>query len=340
MAGERLQNIVLRKNIGGSSTEDYNQIDPHILACFPRSRFTVDLYHYKEKIRTLSPVYAAGNEVSRSMLERFEQMSANGELFFSRKQIKAYTALVACDLYTALDDPNLTWEEKAQVFIDELRRKQSEFFHHPMPQELDNLINPLSSLCAYLIEDNRRMTTIVNRLHAALTPDNRRINASLMALAVYLEMNKGNLFLETLEAVALGFFLYDIGMSKVSELMIGKRQKLTPSEQRTLQTHPQKGLEIVNRLNMTRPEIVEPIIQHHERLNGSGYPNKLAADKIGQLGRIAGVADSYIAMVTDNAQRAGITPIEAAAEFLRKKNLYDQMAQRTLIRYLQTVPAS
>ncbi len=62
-------------------------------------------------------------------------------------------------------------------------------------------------------------------------------------------------------------------MTKVSDLMIGKRQTLTPIEQRTLQEHPKKGLEILARLNLVRAEVVEPVIQHHERLNGTGYPN-------------------------------------------------------------------
>lgn len=341
MASAKLSDIILDKTFpGGPNTEDYNQIDPHILDCFPRAQYSVDLYHYKEAIRTLSPIYVAGNEVSNSMRDRFRRLSENGKLFFSRNQIEAYTQLVACDLYTALDDPNLTWEEKALVFIGELQRQQDAFFANPMPQELEHLTNTLGSLSAYLIEDNRRMTTIVNRLHGNLTPVRRRTNASLMALAVYMEMHKGELYLETLEVVALGFFLYDIGMTKVSDLMIGKRQKLTPIEQRTLQEHPKKGVEILARLNLIRPEIIEPAIQHHERLNGSGYPNKLKNDNIGTLGRITAVADTYIAMVTENAQRKGVSPIEAAAELLKKKPLYDTEARKTLIRYLQTVPAS
>lgn len=341
MANAKLRDIVLNSGCpGGPNTEDYNQIDPAILECFPRSQYTVDLYHYKEGICTLSPIYMAGNEISNSMRDRFHRLSSEGKLFFSRNQIEAYTQLVACDLYAALDDPNLTWEEKAQVFIGELQRLQDAFFTHPMPQELEQLTSTLNSLCAYLIEDNRRMSTIVNKLHAILTPERRRTNASLMALAVYMEMNKGDLYLETLEVVALGFFLYDIGMNKVSDLMIGKRQTLTPIEQRTLQEHPKKGVEILARLNLTRVEIIEPVIQHHERLNGTGYPNKLKGDNIGMLGRIVAVADTYIAMVTTNAQRKGVSPIQAAAELLKKNHLYDPVARKTLIRYLQTVPAS
>ncbi len=134
-------------------------------------------------------------------------------------------------------------------------------------------------------------------VHCDLSEDRHNVNASLIALAVYMEMNKGSISMEILENAALGFFVYDIGMTKVSPMLLAKGQ-FTPRERRTLCEHPKQGLEILARLNLTRPEITEPVIQHHERLNGIGYPNKLSGDQIGQLGRIAAVSDSYCAMVT------------------------------------------
>lgn len=321
------------------STEDYNQIDPGVLDCFPPSRFPVDLYQFKEGAGMLTQIYQAGDEVTDSMRSGFRDLSEEGVLFFSRNQIDEYTASVACDLNMALDDPNLTWDEKAVVFIDELKRRQDDMFEHPMPQELEALTRTLESFCMHLVEDNRRMAKVVQLMHGDLSPGKRRVNASLMSLAVYLEAHKGGIMAEILESVALGFFLYDIGMTKVSHLMIGKRQKLTPSEQRTVQEHPKKSLEILIRLNLRRPEVLEPALQHHERLNGKGYPNKLSGDRIGQLGRIVAITDTYSAMITDTPQRKGFAPIEAAAELVKNDTAYDPVVCRTLIRFLQTVPS-
>lgn len=321
----------------GLSTEDYNQIDPGILDCFPRAKYPVNLYHWKEKIRVLSPVYVAGRQVDRHLRAKVRELSEKGLLFFSRNQIDDYAACVACNLDAALEDPNLNWEEKSSVFISELGRRQEAVYKHPMGQELENLQNAIEALCAYLIEDNRRMATIVHDVHDDISIDCRRINASLIALAIYIEMHKGDIFLETLETVALGFFLYDIGMSRLSPMMLAKAQQLTPPEQRTMREHPKVGLEILNKLNLTRPEITEPAIQHHERINGTGYPNKLKDERIGQLGRIAAVADSYCAMITDTPHRKGIPPINAAAELVTKIKQYDQIVCRTLVRFLQTV---
>lgn len=321
----------------GINTEDYNQIDPEILACFPRTKYPVNLFHWKEKIRVLSPVYVAGREVNRHQRELIRQLSEQGVLFFSRNQIENYTACVACNLETALDDPNLSWDEKAGVFIEELARRQGKIYQHPMAQELEDLRKAIELLCVYLVEDSNRIGKVVYDIHSNISPERRRINASLLAVAIYLQMHKGEIFLENLEVITLGFFLYDIGMSKVSPMMLAKVQQLTPPEQRTMREHPKVGLEILTRLNLSRPEVTEPAIQHHERINGSGYPNKLKDNRIGQLGRIAGVADSYCAMITSTPQRKGIAPINAAAELVTKVGQYDQIICRTLVRFLQTV---
>ena len=322
-----------------ASTEDYNQIDPGILDCFPPTRYPVDLFHLREETGTLSVIYRAGEEVGDRLRDSLRQLSEQGDLFFTRRQIEQYTSSVACNLNTALDDPNLTWDEKSGVFIAELKRRQDAIFAHPMGPELASLVAALNSLCSHLVEDSDRMAKVAHDVHCDLSPQRRRVNASLMALAVYLETHKGEIFAETLENVALGFFLYDIGMSKVSQLMLAKRRKLTPIELRTVQEHPAKSLKVLGRLKLIRPEITEPAIQHHERLNGSGYPNKLAGERIGHLGRIAAVADTYSAMVTDTPQRPGFAPIKAAAELMQTSAQYDPHICRTLIRFLQTVPS-
>ncbi|CCH49558.1 HD-GYP domain-containing protein [Pseudodesulfovibrio piezophilus] len=321
------------------STEDYNQIDPHILECFPPVRYPVDLYEFRESAGLLSRIYTAGEDVSGAQRERFRELSEDGDLFFSRKQISQYSATVATNIKMALKDPNLAWEEKSSILIGELKIRQDDLFDHPMPRELKALTQTLETLCSYLSRSPSHIMKIVQHIHADLSPPRRRVNASLMALAVYTKLHREDLHSKTLNAVALGFFLYDIGMTKISHLMLGRKQKLTPMEQRTMRGHPGKSDTILTRLSLIQPEIREPALQHHERLNGSGYPNKLKGNAISQLGRIVAVTDTYSAMITDTPQRRGFSTAEAAAELLNREELYDPVICRTLVRFLQTIPS-
>lgn len=321
------------------STEEYNQIDPGTLDRFPENALPVDLFLFREKTGMLSRIYKAGAGLSKEARKEFRQYSKAGKLFFTRNQIDAYAESVSADISTALSDLNLEWEEKSTIFIKELKRCQDKLFDHPMLKELKELAEVLSAFCDHLVEQPGRMDRVVQDIHTDLSPEKRRVNASLLALAVYLERHRNTVLAETLDAVALGFFLYDIGMTKVSHLLIGKNRKLTPLELRTVREHPFKSLEIFKRLKIDDPEILEPALQHHERLNGKGYPNQLPADKIGHLGRIAGVTDTYCAMITDTPSRKRFTPLEAAAELINNDDMYDQVITRSLVRYLQTVPS-
>lgn len=336
---QHIQDATAGGQLDSPSTEDYNQIDPGVLDTFPPARFPVDLYQFKEQAGMLTRIYLAGDEVSNSLRTRFRQLSEEGSLFFTRKQIEQYSASVAGDIDAALADPNLTWEEKSNIFIGELKQRQDDFFAQPMPDELARLTRTLEALCQYIVEKPIRIARVVHHMHTTLTPARRRVNASLMGLTIYTEIHRSGLTADTLTSIALGFFLYDVGMTKVSHLMIGRRQKLTPIEQRTVQGHPNKSVEILARLKITQPEILEPAIQHHERLNGKGYPNQLAGEHIGHLGRIIGIADTYSAMITDTPQRKGFSTVEAAAELIKNDESYDPVICRALVRFLQTVPS-
>lgn len=321
----------------GIKTEDYNQIDPHILDCFPRTEFPVNLFQWKEDIHVLSPIYVAGGIVDYRLRSKAQELSEKGLLYFSRNQISAYTECISCNIDTALQDPNLTWNEFAWLFIHELSRRQIDLFLSPLPQQSEKLQQVVEALCRQLLEDTNRVASLVKEIHKDLSMDRRRINSSIIALAIYFELNKGDIFLDKLVNVTMGFLLYDIGMSRLSPMMLGKAQQFTPSEKRIMREHPNTGIQLLTKLEFTQPEIIEPALQHHERLNGTGYPHKLKGDDIGKLGRIAGVADSYCAMITDSAHRTCKSPINAAADLVTNERKYDQTICRTLVRFLQTI---
>ncbi len=321
----------------GIKTEDYNQIDPHVLDCFPRRKFPVNLFHWKQDIRVLSPIYIVGGEVNHGLRTTAQELSEQGLLYFSRDQITEYTECLACEIDVALQDPNLTWNEFAGLFIHEIDRRQKALFASPMPQQSESLQSAVESLCTQLLDDTDRISNLVKEVHIDLSINRRRINSSIIAIGIYLELNKGNIYLDSLVKVAMGFLLYDIGMSRLSPMMLAKPQQFTTSEKRLMREHPNTGLQLLEKLNLTLPEITQPMLQHHERLNGTGYPEKLKADAIGELGRIAGVADSYCAMITDNRRRTPKSPINAAADLVMNERKYDQAICRTLVKFLQTV---
>lgn len=107
---------------------------------------------------------------------------------------------------------------------------------------------------------------------------------------------------ESVFYVRLGSLLHDIGKLGVPDHILAKAGKLSDSEYEEIKKHPGKGMKIVEQvhhLHNTLPAIIE----HHEKLDGSGYPHGLHGDQISLMGRIVAVADVFDALTTDRPYR-------------------------------------
>ncbi len=321
------------------SIEEFNQIDPESFDCFPRRKLPLDLFHFKEEINVLVPLYRAGNPFSEALRKEARQLSEAGQLFFSRNQQTRYVQCLSSSLDVAVDDPNLSAQDVADIFAEQLVTLQEEFFGNPLPDVLEMIGWALDLLAVFLKVDSRNAAYLAASAHRNRTRQRQRVNAGLVAVALYCRSGDydADTSADELSRVALGFFLYDLGMSKVSRLVTDKAQQLHPDEKRRMQEHTRQGVEIANRLGLTGPEVEEPILQHHERLDGSGYPNKLRGEAVGLLGRIMGVADSYMAMITDRPHCPGRDPAEAAAELIRLEQAYDCSISRELVTFLKNI---
>lgn len=108
----------------------------------------------------------------------------------------------------------------------------------------------------------------------------------------------------------MGGFLHDVGKTAVPLEVLNKPGKLTEDEWEIMKSHTVAGSGIVERLNFPW-EIVPMVRSHHERWNGTGYPDRLAGEAIPRTARILGVADVYDALTTARSYRAALSHDEA-----------------------------
>lgn len=130
------------------------------------------------------------------------------------------------------------------------------------------------------------------------------------ALAAGLELDRA-----TREALELGALLHDIGEIRIPEAVLNKGGPLTPEERLLVQGHPQAGVEILEVVPLLTPAL-DVVGGHHERYDGSGYPQGLKADEIPLAARVFAVVDALDAMIHDRPYRpAG--PIDSALTMLK-----------------------
>ncbi|MBK8481701.1 MAG: response regulator [Proteobacteria bacterium] len=119
-----------------------------------------------------------------------------------------------------------------------------------------------------------------------------------------------------LDRVVLSAKVHDIGKIGIPSEKLNKAGRLTPDEIAIFRTHPEKGRRILDPIPFLR-DLVPAVYCHHERYDGSGYPQGLSGDRIPLIGRIISVADTYDAMTTDRAYRRALPHAAARAELQR-----------------------
>ena len=127
---------------------------------------------------------------------------------------------------------------------------------------------------------------------------------------------KINLSHDDIDRLRLFAYLHDIGKIGISDQILNKPGPLNEEELVVMKTHPEIGY----RIAMSSPDfasIADLILTHHERWDGTGYPNHLSGEKIPLLSRILAVSDAYDAMTEDRVYRKALSP-KAAMEEIRK----------------------
>jgi HD-GYP domain-containing protein (c-di-GMP phosphodiesterase class II) len=162
------------------------------------------------------------------------------------------------------------------------------------------------------------ITLIVERKDPHVADHQRRV--CLLACAIAQEMNSRN---DRMRAVRMAAQLHDLGKTFIPAEILRKPGKLTDAEMSMVKTHPDTDYQILKRINFPI-SIADVVRQHHERLDGSGYPQGLKGDAILIEARIIAVADVIEGMIFERPYR--VAPgLEAALKEIadNKATLYD-----------------
>ncbi len=120
---------------------------------------------------------------------------------------------------------------------------------------------------------------------------------------------------EMVRALAQGGVVHDVGKIEIADQILNKPGRLTPDERIIVQKHPITGYEMCGRLGFM-PDELEVIRHHHERWDGTGYPDRLAGERIPLLARILAVADVYDALTSGRSYRGAWTHKQARTYIL------------------------
>ncbi|REK74365.1 HD-GYP domain-containing protein [Paenibacillus paeoniae] len=172
--------------------------------------------------------------------------------------------------------------------------------------------NPQDWIHTYISPSVRELVMATEAKDSYTAGHNYRV--ALYALKLGEEMGLSS---SQLRAIAQGGIVHDIGKLYIPDGILNKPGKLSEEERSVIESHPVSGYNVCKRLGFMVEEL-SVIRSHHEKWNGSGYPDRLSGEEIPLVARITAVADVYDALTSSRSYRQAMTHEEAMEVLLQE----------------------
>ena len=203
--------------------------------------------------------------------------------------------------------------------------------------DTEKVVAEMKELCTF-VQGNRQAVLILQSL-MPYNVDNflvtHSLRAAVFAIVVGMELKMQNHQLVELATAAL---LHEIGLIHISEDIYSRAAELSDEEKKYLHVHPVLSCKILKKAKFPLP-ICLGTLDHHERENGTGYPQKLTGEKISLYGKILAVVCSYEAMTGERKYKKAEEPATGLLNVLRREpSQYDEEILKALLNALSFFP--
>ncbi|MBA6353849.1 HD-GYP domain-containing protein [Colwellia sp. BRX9-1] len=299
---------------------------------------TVMLKHSKTKVKNQGRVNSQSTimslkkqGVTQVIIKLESDKEQNKNLTAKEEKLStAESVILPCSL-------NEEFSRSCEIYDDSNKKIQDLFDQAKSQKNLSpQAISLLASEITNSVIRNQYAITILTRIrHHSTYQWEHATNCAILVcgFALFLGLNK-----ETAEKMTLGALLHDIGVAKIPKGIIEKPDKLTVNEMDIVKKHLAWGHQLCKKDGFNDPIIMDMLINHHERLDGSGYPRGLKKEKLSKLARITAIIDVYDAVTGDKAYKKGQQPINALRYLLAEKGKFDQQLVQQFIKYLGVHP--
>lgn len=300
------------------------QIDPLILNSdieLPFDLFVTDKF-------LLKPFLKAGDRPSEKLKDTAE---LEGDLLIQAKDSSLYLDYLN-KVYRHSKQEGHKGELRFVLLKEETKKTLREFFEEPSQQKH---LRHLTEATIGIVESvmNNREIVYEGLSHRCKDYYTYTHSLNVMLLSVRLALELG-LNKQDIERLAVGTILHDIGHIVIAPEIVNKQGRLNSAEYKIIRMHVTEGEKILRQHKGLHEDSYIPLLQHHEKLTGNGYPFRLSGKEIKLFGRITAIADCYDALTTHRPFRVANTPFFALSILAKEKKDFDNAILKVFIKML------
>jgi len=283
---------------------DFDYIPISVSTLVPETNVGLDLFRQDEQSKRYSLYRGKDYPLSVSDLERLRNRGVN-QLFISKEarwEFQGYLRGVAEG-----DSEAASLEARVHAMNDVVRDVLAASFDRKDTDETVTAVAELGSMAAEIVSNDEFAAADLFRvLHHDYATFTHSANAALYAAVLASELGFST---SEVEQVTTGGLLHDLGKLEIDDKILSKPGKLDEEEFREIQRHPTIGFrKLAHRRDLNEGQLMM-VYQHHERIDGSGYPVGLTGDEIHPWAKLCAVVDVYEALTSHRPYR---TPLPSA----------------------------
>ncbi|MBF0319646.1 MAG: DUF3391 domain-containing protein [Nitrospirae bacterium] len=264
-------------------------------------------------------------------------LSTDGELLIDRNDTHKYTRYIKDLIFSKILDSDVNVKHLKGLLIRENSKLiVRELFDDPRSGETIHKTRGSVEEIVGSIQDNKQITTsllTINKHDYYTYTHSVNVCVLSIGLAIALEMFNE----KEINNIGIGSLLHDIGKSAIPIEILNKPTLLTEKEFSIMKQHVTFGKKILSFHDAMPKDAYHPILEHHERLTGDGYPSSLTGQELHTSGKIAAIVDTYDALTTARPYKDALSSFESLSMIKGQVNNYDSEIVKKFILMLGSI---
>lgn len=293
---------------GADSERTYVRITPAILRADMPLPFRV---YRREGEDTLRLVAEENSAVPGALLNHTVTPEGGGIRFYVRAdQRDALVHYQEGILEDVLRDRDLAVDAKCEIVQSQTTLLSQEMFERPTSAQISRQRKTIREMVDLVVREPDAMHGLLGLTHYDYHTYTHSVNVGVYALWLLVEHFHYKTDLDMHETAA-SYFLHDIGKCRVDPAIINKPGRLDAAEWVEIRKHPDHGYAILMEEMSLTPETALVVMQHHERMDGLGYPKGLKGEEVHPYARVCSLVDAFDALTTRRSYKAALTRFDA-----------------------------